>query len=472
MSLGISFHHAMEMRHFEFVVIGGGSAGYAAARTAREHFAEVAVIEDAETLGGLCILRGCMPSKTLIYSAEVLHLAREGAKFGLKIEGAEMDMAALHRRKGELIGDFASYRRDQLESGRFHLIRDRASFVDRDTVELAGSGERITADHFMIATGSVTNTPEVSGLRETPHWTSDDVLDLDFLPESVIVLGGGIVACELAQFLSRAGSRVIQIQRSSLILKETSEEAAKVVMKAFRDEGIELHTGTELESVAKEDDGYIVRFRQAGEMHELRAAHLFNALGRKPNTDGLQLGKAGVMLRKSGHIAVDEVQRTNNPRIYAAGDVTGPHEIVHIAIMQGEVAARHAAGKSPEPVDYDSRTSVVFTDPQIAAAGIPLEEAKARGMRIAVADYPFDDHGKSILMEAKYGYVKAWADRDSGKVVGSECVGKDAGELIHAMAVAIRLGATPADLLKVHWYHPTLSEIWSYPLEDLAEELK
>ncbi|QTN34227.1 NAD(P)/FAD-dependent oxidoreductase [Akkermansiaceae bacterium] len=461
----------METKHFDYVVIGGGSAGYAAARTARETFGNVAIIEDAEELGGLCILRGCMPSKTLIYSAEVLHLAKEGKKFGLNISGAEMDMAALHQRKLDVIGDFTSYRREQLESDRFHLIRDRAFFVDEKTVDLANSGQRITADHFMIATGSVVNTPDIPGLRETPHWTSDDVLDLDFLPESVIVLGGGIVACELAQFLNRAGSKVIQIQRSPIILRETSEDAAKVVMQAFRDEGIELHTDTALESVAQEGGEFVVRFRQGGEAREARAAHLFNALGRKPNVSGLKLENAGVKTRKSGHIEVDGMQRTANPRIYAAGDVTGPHEIVHIAIMQGEVAAQHAAGKCPNPVNYDGRTGVVFTDPQIAGAGIPLEEAEAKGIRTVVADYPFDDHGKSILMDAKYGYVKAWADRDSGKLIGAECVGKDAGELIHAMAVAITLGATPADLLKVHWYHPTLSEIWSYPLEELAEEL-
>ncbi len=461
----------METKHFEYVVIGGGSAGYAAARTARETFGNVAIIEDAETLGGLCILRGCMPSKTLIYSAEVLHLAKEGKKFGLKISGAEMDMAALHQRKLDVIGDFTSYRREQLESDRFHLIRDRAFFVDEKTVELAGSGERITADHFMIATGSVVNTPDVPGLRETPHWTSDDVLDLDFLPESVIVLGGGIVACELAQFLKRAGSRVIQIQRSPIILKETSEDAAKVVMQAFRDGGIELYTDTSLESVSKDDDDFIVRFTKAGTPHKVRASHLFNALGRKPNVSRLGLEKAGVEIRKSGHIAVNEMQQTANPRIYAAGDVAGPHEIVHIAIMQGEVAAKHAAGRNPESVDYDFKTGVVFTDPQIATAGISLAEAAERGIDVVSADYPFDDHGKSILMEAKYGYVKAWSDRATGKVVGAECVGKDAGELIHAMAVAITLGASPADLLKVHWYHPTLSEIWSYPLEDIAEEL-
>jgi pyruvate/2-oxoglutarate dehydrogenase complex dihydrolipoamide dehydrogenase (E3) component len=242
-------------------------------------------------------------------------------------------------------------------------------------------------------------------------------------------------------------------------------------MKAFRDEWIVLHTDTDLKSVEKDGDGFVVRFTQAGELHEVRAAHLFNALGRKPNSHGLGLEKAGVEIKPSGHIRVNDMQQSANPRIYAAGDVAGPHEIVHIAIMQGEVAAFHAMGGTPAPVDYDNKTGVLFTDPQIASAGISIAEAKERGIDFVPADYPFDDHGKSILMEAKYGYVKAWADRATGKVIGAECVGKDAGELIHAMAVAITLGATPADLLKVHWYHPTLSEIWSYPLEDLADEL-
>lgn len=461
----------MGKRHFDYVVIGGGSAGYAAARTARTTFENVAIIEDAKELGGLCILRGCMPSKTLIYSAEVLHLSKEGAKFGLEINGAKADMKALHERKLATIEDFASYRREQLEAERFTLIRDRAVFVDEKTVILASSGELVTADFFMIATGSVLNTPDVPGLRETPHWTSDDVLDLDFLPESVVVLGGGIVACELAQFLNRVGTKVTQIQRSARILKEASDEASAVVMEAFRDEGIDLRTGTELKSVTKDGDQYVVRFTENGESHEVRAEHLFNAMGRRPNSQALALEQAGVSTKSSGQIRVDEMQRTANPRIYAAGDVAGPHEIVHIAIMQGEVAAGHAAGKSVEPVNYDTMSGVIFTDPQIASVGIPMEEAKARGIDVVTADYPFDDHGKSILMEARYGYVKTWADRATGKLIGAECVGKDGGELIHAMAVAITLGATPADLLKVHWYHPTLSEIWSYPLEDLADEL-
>ena len=180
---------------------------------------------------------------------------------------------------------------------------------------------------------------------------------------------------------------------------------------------------------------------------------------------------AGVDLKENSQIHVNELQQTTNQKIYAAGDVTGPFEIVHIAIMQGETAARHATGRLADPVNLDTRTSVVFTDPQVASAGLPMDEAKEIGIDLVVADYPFDDHGKSILMEAKYGYVKAWADKATGFIVGAECVGKDAGELIHAMAVAISLKADVRELIKVHWYHPTLSEIWSYPLEDIAEEL-
>ena len=165
------------------------------------------------------------------------------------------------------------------------------------------------------------------------------------------------------------------------------------------------------------------------------------------------------------------MQQTSNPRIYACGDVTGPHEIVHIAIMQGELAARHATGRAAAPVNYDNLLSVVFTDPQVGSVGLSEAQLKARGVDYLSADYPFDDHGKSILMEAKAGYVKVFAERATGVILGAECVSKDGGELIHAMAVAVTLKATVKDLLKVHWYHPTLSEIWSYPLEAIADEL-
>lgn len=459
----------MDAEHFDYVVIGGGSGGFAAARTAREVRERVAIIDSAEELGGLCILRGCMPSKTLIYSAEVLHLAQQGRAFGLDIPGAKVDMPALHARKVGVIKEFSDYRQGQLQSDRFTLFRNRARFVDAGTIEL-DDGRRLTADHFMVATGSVVSTPPVEGLDAVPCWTSDDVLELDFLPERVIVLGGGIVACELAQFLRRAGSEVVQIQRSPHILKEFSGEASTVIETQLRKEGVELYTGTQLESVSHEGGVFTVVFAHEGETVEVRAPHLMNALGRRPATDGLGLEDAGIETLQSGHIGCDGMQRTSNPRVYASGDVAGPHEIVHVAIMQGETAARHATGRAAEAVNYDTLSGVVFTDPQVGTVGLSEKQLQSRGIEYLSADYPFDDHGKSILMEAKAGYVQVLAGMD-GTVLGAECVGKDAGELIHAMAVAVSLQANVRDLMKVHWYHPTLSEIWSYPIEDIVEEL-
>lgn len=460
----------MSRTHFDYIVIGGGSGGYAAARTAREVCDHVAIVDGAETLGGLCILRGCMPSKTLIYSAEVLHLAQQGKAFGLDIPEAAADMASLHQRKLDTIHEFAEYRREQLESDRFTLFRSQAKFIDEQTIELS-DGTQLSADHFMVATGSAVSVPPIQGLADVPYWTSDDVLELDFLPAKVIVLGGGIVACELAQFLRRMGSEVVQIQRSPHILKEMSPEAATVIEQKFRDEGIEFYTDTHLEDVAHADGNFTATFTHKGKRHKVEAPHLLNALGRHAATAGLGLDAAGVETRKDGKIVCSEMQQTSNPRIYACGDVTGPHEIVHIAILQGELAARHATGRAADPVDYDSLLGVVFTDPQIGSVGLGEAQLKARGIDYLSADYPFDDHGKSILMEAKAGYVKVLAERATGVVLGAECVGKDGGELIHAMGVAVTMKATVQDLLKVHWYHPTLSEIWSYPLEDIADEM-
>ncbi len=458
-------------KHYDFLVLGGGSAGYAAARTALEFTESVAVVDGAKELGGLCILRGCMPSKTLIYSAEVLHLAQKARAFGLNIPQASVDMPLLHQRKLRTIGEFAEYRQEQLTGGKFDLFQQPAKFTGEREVTLK-DGTVLTAEKILVATGSTVNFPPVPGLDKVPVWTSDDILDLSEVPESVIVLGGGIVACELAQFLARIGTKVTQIQRSPRILKEVSPEASAVVEEAFKDEGIDLVTDTKLNRIEATGDGGVrVYFDHQGQRMVKSAKHLFNALGRKPNTANLNLEAAGIDLAGSGHIATNEHQQSSNFHVYAAGDIAGPHEIVHIAILQGELAARHAFGRPAKPVNYDTLLGVIFTDPQVAYVGLPEEEIKKRGIAYVSADYPFDDHGKSILMEAKYGYVKVHAEKTTGRILAAECVGKDASELIHALSVAVSLGATARQLLDTHWYHPTLSEIWTYPLEDVAENI-
>jgi len=459
------------VKTYDFICIGGGSAGFNAARVAAGLGQKVAVIDGAKQLGGLCILRGCMPSKTLIYAAEVLHHARHAERFGLKVTGAHADMKAVHARKKRIIADFARYRVDALEGGKFDLYRAHACFLDSHTVALS-DGRKLRGRHFLIGTGSKVSVPPVPGLKEANIWTSDDVLDLDFLPKSVLVLGGGIVACELAQYLSRMGSKVTLLQRSPNILRDHSDDASSVVQQAFRDEGIELFTDTKLESVTTDKHGATVKFRHNGRLVTRRAAHLFNALGREPNTGGLNLAAAGVKARPNGQIIINRWQQTSAPHIYAGGDCSGPHEIVHIAIAQGELAARHAARvKKLRPVDWSLLLNVVFTDPQLATIGRLERDLDAAGVKYLTASYPFNDHGKSILMEANYGYVKVIAEPKRGRILGAEIVGKDAGELIHAFSVPLAMRATVRDMLRAPWYHPTLAEIITYPLEEIAERL-
>ncbi len=461
----------MQDKTFDFIVIGGGSAGYAAARTFHEHGGRVAMVDGASELGGLCILRGCMPSKTLIYSAETLHLARQGNVFGFKTGSLKADLSAMQERKKKVIAEFADYRRGQIEDGRFSLFRSHASFVDPHTLDLS-DGQRLRGERILVSTGSEVRVPPIPGLADAPYQTSDDVLELSEVPPECIVLGGGVVACELAQFLARVGSRVTILQRSPHLLREFPEETSRAVEQAMREEGIDVCTGVSLESFETLADGKVrVSYEHEGKGQGRETGFLFLALGRNPANHNLGLESVGVELLASGHIGTNEFQQTSLPHVYAAGDCAGPHEIVHVAIRQGETAALHALGKQVEPMNYDHLLIVVFTDPQVARVGLSPEQLRERGIDFLSASYPFDDHGKSILMEAKHGYVAVHAEKATGRVLGAECTGKDAGELIHSLSVAISLGATVHALAKADWYHPTLSEIWTYPLEDLAEEI-
>ena len=455
--------------NFDFIVIGGGSAGYAAARTFCEDGGKVAVVDGGDELSGLCILRGCMPSKTLIYSAEVFHLSRQGQIFGFEESTLQADMAAMQNRKKDIISEFADYRKEQLQDGRFSLFRGKAKFTGENSVALE-DGTILQANKFLISTGSKISMPPVPGLDRVSFKTSDDVLELSEVPEEVVVLGGGIVACELAQFLSRVGARVTILQRSNHVLKEFPQAASTCIHQKFTDEGITVKTGVLIENLDQVDEQTIrVDYLYNGEKNSNETKFLFHALGRTPAVDNLNLEGIGLDLGESGHIETNPFQQTSVPHIYAAGDCAGPHEIVHIAIRQGETAAMHALGQKPEQLCYDHLLGVVFTDPQVATVGLLPEELDKRGIEYLTADYPFDDHGKSILMEAKHGYVAVHADKATGVVLGAECVGKDAGELIHTLSIAVSLKATVHQLAKADWYHPTLSEIWTYPIEDLAE---
>lgn len=474
------------MRKFDFdaAILGGGSAGYAAARTAAGAGLKTAVIEGGEAVGGLCILRGCMPSKALLYAAEVRHLARHAGTWGIKIKSAGFDFARVMRRKAQRIGEFADYRRHQLESGKFKFIRAKARFLDPHTLELAavekparpGSARprpmnRLTARHFIIATGSVVSPPPMPALEAIGCLTSDDALSLKKLPRSLIVLGGGAIACELAQFFVRCDVKVTMIQRSPHVLKEFDQDAATVVENVFRREGVKLFTATQLLDAARNGRRKTVVFEQGGKRLRAEADEILLALGRAPNTVGLGLENAGVKT-ENDRIISDPRMRTSIPHIFAAGDCTGPHEIVHIAIQQAEIAAHNIIHpRKPRRMDYRMLTSVVFTDPQVATVGLTEKNAVTRGIPFLTASYPFNDHGKSLIMEALDGFVKLLANPRTGEILGGCCVGPVGGELIHEITAAMAKRMTVHDLAAMPHYHPTLAEIWTYPAEELAEKI-
>jgi len=470
---------------FEVAVIGGGSGGYAAARSAATAGLKTVVIEGGEEVGGLCILRGCMPSKALLYAAEVKHLADHAATWGIRTGKVGFDFTRVMARKNAQIRDFADYRLGQLTSGRFKFIRAHAKFLDAHSVELTalnlgGPGavgrkpekkKIITAKHFIVATGSCVAPSPLPQLDEVGYITSDEALDLKKLPRSVIVLGGGSIACELAQFLARFGVQVTLIQRSAHVLQEFDADAAEEMEKVFRCEGIRIFTGTKLRGAGRKGKLKTVWFEQKGKKRSVAAEEILFALGRVPNTAGLDLARAGVKTEKGG-IIVNGFMQTSAKNIYAAGDCTGPYEIVHLAIQQGETAVQHMVKAKPaRRMDYRLLISIVFTDPQVAYVGLTEKEAKVRGIKFLAATYPFNDHGKSLLMEANDGFVKLLADPQSGEILGGSCVGPVGGELIHEIVAAMAKRMTVQELAAMPHYHPTLAEIWTYPAEELAEQV-
>ena len=469
---------------YDVAILGGGSAGYAAARTAAGAGLKTAVIEGGEEVGGLCILRGCMPTKALLYAAEVMHLASHAGPWGIRAENVSFDFAKVMARKDALVKDFADYRQQQLAGGKFKFIRANVRFLDPHTVKLGRADPalrdqdarqrvpaKISAAHFIITTGSVVAPPPLPQLRETGYITSDDALTLTRLPESLIVLGGGAIACEFAQFFARFGVKVTLIQRSEHLLREFDTEAAVEIEKVFRREGLEIFTNTKLTD-AKRDGGLkTVSFQHEGKTVSVSAGEILFALGRVPNTALLDLDKAGVITGR-GRIVANELMQTSAPHIYTAGDCTGPHEIVHLAVQQGEIAAHNIAQPGrPRKMDYRLLISVVFTEPQVAFVGLTEKEAQARGIPYLAMSYPFNEHGKSIIMEARDGFVKLLADPKSGGILGGACVGPVGGELIHEIVMVMAKRMTVHELAATPHYHPTLAEIWTYPAEELAAQI-
>jgi pyruvate/2-oxoglutarate dehydrogenase complex dihydrolipoamide dehydrogenase (E3) component len=416
-----------------------------------------------------------MPSKTLIESANRYRTLRHAGEFGLSAEKIGFDSGKIIARKKRLIAEFADYRKGQLEDGRFDFIRGHAEFLDPHSLRVSlmdGGEQTISLKTGCIATGSVINRPSVPGIESC--LISDDLLEMTTIPVSAVVLGGGPVALEMAHYLESLGTKVTILQRNTQLLTGSDRDVADALAEAFRKRGMEVLCGTRLLRIEKTEDHFSVFFEHGNGEQRIEADLVLNALGRRPYLSGLGLEKAGVALEGPA-ICTDLEQRTTARHLFAAGDCCGPYEVVHIAITQGEAAAKNATslirGGKTISVDYRLKLFAAFTEPQMAFCGLTQQEALEMGMKVITASYPFSDHGKSIVKGETDGFVKLIADASDGRILGGAVVGPEASELIHEIVVAMAFNATAGQLALVPHYHPTLSEIWTYPAEEIAERI-
>ncbi len=456
---------------YDLIVIGGGSGGYAAAKKASGLGLNVAVIDGAKELGGLCILRGCMPTKALLETSNRMRAIRESEEFGIQIGTPTLDIDALRDRKTRLIDDFQMWRVKGLNKGDFELIRGKACFTSPHEIEVERHGT-LSAKKFVVATGSTEVLPNIPGLADSPFWTSDEIVDLPSVPESVVVVGTGAVGMESAFLFEGLGSKVTIISRSRPLLSDMEPSISEGMEKRCADLGIEIIFEKPLKEVSHDNNGFTLT---VGEDEKVSCHQLVMAVGRKPNIAGLDLPKAGFEADMR-RLEIDQFCQTSQPHIFGVGDCSSPLAVVHLAVMQGEAAGENIATllqDKPMTETWDPNLNMVgiFTDPEVVQLGLTDEEALAAGYDPVSASYRFDDQGKGEIVGEKHGLVRLSADRSSGKILGASGMGPHVIDYAHTIMVALHQKLTVSEFLKIPSYHPTLGEIWTYVAEELIDEL-
>ena len=454
---------------YDVIVLGGGSAGAAAGRAASLAGARTAVINDGE-LGGLCILRGCMPTKTMLQSAHIVHEATHAEPLGVRLEGRMVpEFGRIMARKDALVERFKRAKIASIESQDYDVLDGRAVFAAGGGVSLAG--QTLKARGYVIATGSVPRVPPLPGLDTGPYLTSDDVMRLESPPASMVICGAGAVGLELAQFFARVGTEVLLVARTPLLSRydrESGEELTRVLGDEPR---IDLAIPGELIDVGPDGSGVRVRYESAGRVEECKVDALLIAKGRRAALDDLGLEHVGLS-PDDGALSHDARMQTSNPEVFVSGDATGVHQILHLANQEGAIAGHNAAGgEPPRTIDYRLKMSVTFTDPPFAHVGMTeheVEAERAAGREILEGRASFPKTGRAITMGARHGLWKLWVDRGSCEVLGSVILGPRADDLVHLVSQMMYYRGTVNDIAKLPWYHPTLSEVMITLGRDLA----
>lgn len=447
----------MVQSRYDLAILGGGPGGYVAAIRAAQLGMSVVVIE-RDHLGGVCLNWGCIPTKALLRSAEVMRLARHGDTFGLDIDSPRFDIAAVVGRSRKVA--------DRLSRGVRHLLSKHDVTVIKGEGQLAGPGKvrvgetLLEAGHIVLATGA--RPRELANVKadERIIWTYRKAMVPETMPASVIVIGSGAIGIEFASFYRDMGADVTVIEVVDRILPSEDEEISSIARKSFEKQGISVHTGSLVHEVGTSTDSASVNITDgAGEEHLLSAERVILAVGIVGNTENLGLEDTGIKVSE-GHVAVNRWLETGEEGVFAIGDLAGPPWLAHKASHEGIIVVERIAGLDHvEPLDTGNIPGCTYCHPQIASVGLTEAAARDAGHTVRVGRFPFLGNGKAIALGDDEGMVKTVFDADTGELLGAHMIGAEVTELIHGFAIARTLETTEAELMSTVFPHPTLSEM-------------
>lgn len=458
--------------HSHVVVLGGGPGGYAAAFLAADLGMETTIVEADPRLGGTCLLRGCIPSKALLHVARVIAEAHEMTEWGVEYDKPKVSIDAVRARKEKVIGNLTGGLKQLAKQRKVRVINAKGVFENSTTLRLeggeiqTGADNKLTFDHCVLASGSTPAKIPAFDLGTDRVMDSTGALELKDIPESLLVVGGGYIGLELGSVYANLGSKVTVVELLPGLLMGADRDLVAPLAKRLDKLFAGIYLETKVASMAKDGEMIAVTFEAAdGVKRTEKFSRVLVSVGRKPNSSGFGLEKTKVEIDKKGFVKVDKQQRTADPKIFAIGDVAGEPMLAHKASHEGRTAVEVIHGDTAALFDALAIPAVVFTDPEVAWAGLTEEQAKRDGRTVEVAKYPWVASGKAQALGRTEGVTKMIVDPETDRVLGVGIVGANAGDMISEAVLAIEMGATVEDVARSIHPHPTLSETVAFSAE-------